>query len=284
MLTRRGLIAGSLASAESGPTTSRTRRFGVLLYESKRERDSTNAVPPHLRRDVSSVIQAVWPPRGGGLISVWPCASEGSSESTLREADVLATLPMYDPGMLASWYRRRYRHLIYPRTTRTHPLSGHMCMCMWRNQGMSHLQRHLKHARPPRRARYPSRSTPPGLAPWNAPPPSAPVRVWKPWSGGGQGKRRVARRRRGAARRGAAGSAAAWLHGAARGGAAVAAHRVFATAGALHPGRLRLLRVDLEQRGLAVGLWRLDGRRHSLRSPLGGWRARGEGLGGRCRG
>ena len=28
-----------------------------------RERDSTNAVPPHLRRDVSSVIQAVWPPR-----------------------------------------------------------------------------------------------------------------------------------------------------------------------------------------------------------------------------
>ena len=41
----------------------------------------------------------------GGLISVWPCASE-ESESTLREADVLATLPMYDPGMLASWYRR----------------------------------------------------------------------------------------------------------------------------------------------------------------------------------
>ena len=56
---------------------------------------------------MSSGIQAVWPPRGGGLISVWPCASEGS-ESTLREADVLATLPMYDPGMLASWYRRRY--------------------------------------------------------------------------------------------------------------------------------------------------------------------------------
>ena len=44
---------------------------------------------------------------GGGLISVWPFASEGS-ESTLREADVLATLPMYDPGMLASWYRGRY--------------------------------------------------------------------------------------------------------------------------------------------------------------------------------
>ena len=43
----------------------------------------------------------------GGLISIWPCASEGS-ESTLREADVLATLAMYDPGMLASWYRRRY--------------------------------------------------------------------------------------------------------------------------------------------------------------------------------
>ena len=43
----------------------------------------------------------------GGLISVWPCASE-ESESTLREADVLATLPMYDPGLLASWYRRRY--------------------------------------------------------------------------------------------------------------------------------------------------------------------------------
>ena len=38
---------------------------------------------------------------GGGLISVWPFASEGS-ESTPREADVLATLPMYDPGMLAS--------------------------------------------------------------------------------------------------------------------------------------------------------------------------------------
>jgi hypothetical protein len=46
----------------------------------------------------------------GGLISVWPCASE-ESESTLREADVLATLPMYDPGLLASWYRRRYMDL-----------------------------------------------------------------------------------------------------------------------------------------------------------------------------
>ena len=36
---------------------------------------------------------------------------EGSviREHYLRgEADVLATLPMYDPGMLASWYRRRY--------------------------------------------------------------------------------------------------------------------------------------------------------------------------------
>ena len=29
----------------------------------ERERDSTNAVPPHLRKDVSSVIQAIWPPR-----------------------------------------------------------------------------------------------------------------------------------------------------------------------------------------------------------------------------
>ena len=27
------------------------------------------------------------------------------SESTLREADLLATLPMYDPGLLASWYK-----------------------------------------------------------------------------------------------------------------------------------------------------------------------------------
>ena len=40
-----------------------------------RERDGTNAVPPHLRRDVFRV-QAVWPPRVAGFISVWPCASE----------------------------------------------------------------------------------------------------------------------------------------------------------------------------------------------------------------
>merc|ERR1711924_175454 len=70
-----------------------------------RERDSTNAVPPHLRRDVFRYPGDMASTRGG-LISVWPCASE-ESESTLREADVLATLPMYDPGLLASWYRRR---------------------------------------------------------------------------------------------------------------------------------------------------------------------------------
>ena len=71
----------------------------------ERERDSTNAVPPHLRRDVFRYPGDMASTRGG-LISVWPCASE-ESESTLREADVLATLPMYDPGLLASWYRRR---------------------------------------------------------------------------------------------------------------------------------------------------------------------------------
>ena len=47
----------------------------------------------------------------GGLISVWPCASEGS-ESTLREADVLATLPMYDPGMRAKAFVERQAELI----------------------------------------------------------------------------------------------------------------------------------------------------------------------------
>ena len=72
----------------------------------ERERDVTNAVPPHLRRDVFRYPGDMASTRGG-LISVWPCASE-ESESTLREADVLATLPMYDPGLLASWYRRRY--------------------------------------------------------------------------------------------------------------------------------------------------------------------------------
>ena len=44
---------------------------------------------------------------GGRSFSVWPFASEGS-ESTLREADVLATVPMYDPGLLASCGRRRH--------------------------------------------------------------------------------------------------------------------------------------------------------------------------------
>ena len=53
------------------------------------------------------VIQAIWPPRVAVFFQFGraPCASEGSG-STLREADVLATLPMYDPGMLASWYRQ----------------------------------------------------------------------------------------------------------------------------------------------------------------------------------
>ena len=77
---------------------------------------------------MSSGIQAVWPPRVAVLFQFGRCASEGS-ESTLREADVLATLPMYDPGMLASWYRRRYgsvrlqvgRRFIYKILTRYGP-------------------------------------------------------------------------------------------------------------------------------------------------------------------
>jgi hypothetical protein len=69
---------------------------------------------------VSSVIQAIWPPRVAVFytyFSLRPCASEGSGSTlvctlpTLQDADVLATLPMYDPGMLASWYRRRYGSL-----------------------------------------------------------------------------------------------------------------------------------------------------------------------------
>ena len=70
--------------------------------------DRTNAVPPHLRRGVFRV-QAVWPPRVAVLFfSFWPCASlrnrhgNYNSEHSPREADVLATLPMYDPGLLAS--------------------------------------------------------------------------------------------------------------------------------------------------------------------------------------
>ena len=55
---------------------------------------------------MSSGIQAVWPPRVAVLFQFGRAASE-ESESTLREADLLATLPMYDPGLLASWYRRR---------------------------------------------------------------------------------------------------------------------------------------------------------------------------------
>ena len=50
----------------------------------ERERDSTNAVPPHLRRDVSSGIQAVWPPRVAVLVQFGRARSEGS-ERTLRE-------------------------------------------------------------------------------------------------------------------------------------------------------------------------------------------------------
>ena len=101
---------GSGWSIRTAKTTTQENTFhenkpvaGLVV---ERERDVTNAVPPHLRRDVFRYPGDMASTRGG-LISVWPCASE-ESESTLREADVLATLPMYDPGLLASWYRRRY--------------------------------------------------------------------------------------------------------------------------------------------------------------------------------
>ena len=54
---------------------------------------------------MSSGIQAVWSPRVAVLFQFGRSLLRDQSESTLREADVLATtfhLPMYDPGMLAS--------------------------------------------------------------------------------------------------------------------------------------------------------------------------------------
>ena len=50
----------------------------TAVYRIERERDSTNAVPPHLRRDVSSVIQAVWPPRVAVLFQFGRALREGS--------------------------------------------------------------------------------------------------------------------------------------------------------------------------------------------------------------
>jgi hypothetical protein len=104
----------------------------VIIRRGKieRERDTTNAVPPHQEGCVFRYPGGM-ASTGGGLISVWPFASEGS-ESTLREADVLATLPMYDPGMydpgmLASWYRRRYGSVWRAGATRTGAGANHNC-------------------------------------------------------------------------------------------------------------------------------------------------------------
>ena len=53
-----------------------------------RERESvTNAVPPHLRRDVSSVIQAVWPPRVAVLFQF--------GRALLRNQRALSGKPMF---------------------------------------------------------------------------------------------------------------------------------------------------------------------------------------------
>ena len=57
---------------------------------------------------MSSGIQAVWPPRVAVLFQFGRSLLRDQRALSAREADVLATLPMYDPGMLASWYRRRY--------------------------------------------------------------------------------------------------------------------------------------------------------------------------------
>ena len=42
---------------------SRERVWSFVAWDERERECVTNAVPPHLRRDVSSVIQAVWPPR-----------------------------------------------------------------------------------------------------------------------------------------------------------------------------------------------------------------------------
>ena len=85
---------------------------------------------------------------------------------------------------------------------------------------------------------------------------------WRGTTIGTIGRRGAVWRRSGAARQcgGVAAwrrRAAAWRRGAAPGGAAVA-HRVFVAAGALHPGRFRLLSVDLAERRLAVRDRHLD--------------------------
>ena len=51
------------------------------------ERDSTKAVPHHLRRDVSSGIQAVWPPRVAVLFQF--------GRSLLRDQRALSGKPMF---------------------------------------------------------------------------------------------------------------------------------------------------------------------------------------------
>ena len=63
MVERRGRLAES--RGQPRPRQSAWRRMLALARRiGEGERESvTNAVPPHLRRDVSSVIQAIWPPR-----------------------------------------------------------------------------------------------------------------------------------------------------------------------------------------------------------------------------
>ena len=48
---------------------------------------------------MSSGIQAVWPPRVAVLFQF--------GRALLRNQRALSGKPMYDPGLLASWYRRR---------------------------------------------------------------------------------------------------------------------------------------------------------------------------------
>ena len=81
----------SVLAARGREDTHRSLRYSFACSEARegggrvsewdggeRERDSTNAVPPHLRRDVSSVIQAVWPPRVAVLFQFGRALREGS--------------------------------------------------------------------------------------------------------------------------------------------------------------------------------------------------------------
>ena len=94
-MVRRLLLGQRPGRRPAGPCAAACARRGWAVGPANTappggERESvTNAVPPHLRRDVFRYPGGMASTRGG-LISVWPCASE-ESESTLREADVLAT-------------------------------------------------------------------------------------------------------------------------------------------------------------------------------------------------